>query len=70
MAGNVESAKRGAEAARETLQEAADGLQDQVEPVLADLDQRARQLVSDHPIATLLGAVAAGYLAGRVLARR
>lgn len=37
---------------------------------LAELDQRTRSLVREHPVASVLGAVAVGYVVGRVLSRR
>ncbi len=37
---------------------------------LEDFDQRTRSLVREHPIASVLGAVAAGYLVGRLLSGR
>jgi len=37
---------------------------------LDDLDRRARRLVRERPVACLLGAVALGFLVGRIAARR
>ena len=37
---------------------------------LAELDQRTRSLVREHLVASVLGAVAAGYVIGRLLTRR
>jgi ElaB/YqjD/DUF883 family membrane-anchored ribosome-binding protein len=37
---------------------------------LAEMDQRTRSLVREHPIATVLGAVAIGYVVGRLLSGR
>ncbi len=37
---------------------------------LAEMDQRTRTVVREHPIACVLGAVALGYLAGRLFTKR
>ncbi len=34
-----------------------------------DLDEEIRDTVREHPVACLLGAIAAGYLVGRLVAR-
>ena len=34
-----------------------------------DLDQEVRETVREHPVACLCGALAAGYLVGRLVAR-
>ena len=54
----------------ETVREAAGRARSELEPLLRRADENARRMVADHPIGTLLGAVAAGYLIGRVLATR
>lgn len=38
--------------------------------VMARADERVRALVAEHPVGTLLGAAAIGYLLGRLLFRR
>lgn len=43
---------------------------DEMRTELAQLDTRVRAFVNERPIMALLSAVAAGYLAGRVLGRR
>ncbi len=48
------------------LRERLDGARDQ----LRDLDTRARKLVKDQPIAVVCIFLFAGYLLGRLLARR
>lgn len=50
-----------------------DELQVQISRVregLAELDQRTRSVVREHPIASVIGAVAAGYFVGRLLSGR
>ena len=37
---------------------------------LAELDANVREVVREHPFATLFGAVLGGYLVGRLIARR
>jgi ElaB/YqjD/DUF883 family membrane-anchored ribosome-binding protein len=37
---------------------------------LADLDQRTRSMVREHPVASVVGAVALGYFVGRLFSRR
>jgi hypothetical protein len=37
---------------------------------LGELDGRVRVLVREHPVATLLGALTAGYFIGRLIAKR
>ncbi len=37
---------------------------------LAELDQRTRSMVREHPIASVVGAVALGYVVGRLLSGR
>ena len=47
-------------------------VQDQITRIredLAEFDQRARSLIQEHPVASVLGAVAVGYVVGRLLSR-
>lgn len=37
---------------------------------VASLDRQTRKVASDHPLWTLVAAVAIGYLAGRIAVRR
>ena len=37
---------------------------------LTEVDQKVRAFVKERPVLALLGAIAAGYLIGRVLGRR
>jgi len=37
---------------------------------LEELDTRVRLLVREHPVATLIGALTAGYFIGRLIAKR
>jgi len=37
---------------------------------LSDLDERVRGVVREHPVATLLTALTAGYFVGRLIAKR
>ena len=41
-----------------------------VEDAMARADEQVRRLVADHPVVTLVGAAAIGYLVGRLLAGR
>ena len=38
--------------------------------VLAEFDERTRLFVRDHPVASGVGAVAAGFFLGRLIVRR
>jgi hypothetical protein len=42
----------------------------QMRSVLADMDERVRSVVVDHPVLTLIGAISMGYVVGRLIARR
>jgi len=42
----------------------------QLRDSLGELDQRVRSAVREHPFVTLFGALAGGYLIGRLIARR
>lgn len=53
-----------------SLEEMTEALQERIGPALDEIDTTARRLVEEHPLATLAGAAAAGYLLGRLLARR
>jgi len=42
---------------------------DQLRDTVGDADTRVRELVKEYPLATVFGALAAGYLLGRLFAR-
>jgi hypothetical protein len=61
--------ERGAEM-NEAMREAAGRARHELEPLLRRADETTRRVVSDHPLAALFGAIAAGYVIGRLLAAR
>jgi hypothetical protein len=54
----------------EAMREAAGRARHELEPLLRRADETTRRVVSDHPLAALFGAIAAGYVIGRLLAAR
>jgi ElaB/YqjD/DUF883 family membrane-anchored ribosome-binding protein len=56
--------------ANEVLHGAADRARSELEPILRRADEVTRRMVADYPLTTLVGAVAAGYVVGRMLATR
>jgi ElaB/YqjD/DUF883 family membrane-anchored ribosome-binding protein len=59
-----------ADEANEALRETAGRARHELEPIFRRADEVTRQMVAEHPLATLLGAAAAGYVIGRLLAGR
>jgi len=66
----VEALRERTDEVNEAVREVADRARSELEPLLRRADESTRRLVAEHPIGTLIGAVAAGYLIGRVLAVR
>ena len=56
--------------ANEALRETAARAKSELESIVRRADVMTRQLVADYPLATLIGAVVAGYVVGRVIAGR
>jgi ElaB/YqjD/DUF883 family membrane-anchored ribosome-binding protein len=54
----------------EAVRDAAGRARSELEPLLRRADETTRRMVADYPITTLVGAVAAGYVIGRMLAAR
>jgi ElaB/YqjD/DUF883 family membrane-anchored ribosome-binding protein len=54
----------------EAVRDAAERARSELEPLLRRADEATRRMVADYPLTTLFGAVAAGYVIGRVLATR
>ncbi len=54
----------------EVVRDAAGRARSELEPLLRRADETTRRIVADYPLTTLFGAVAAGYVIGRVLATR
>ena len=54
----------------ELIEREGDAAIKQVEDLLSDLDRRARALVMEHPVLSLVGAVSVGYLVARIFSRR
>jgi len=55
------------------VEAAYEALEDNLAPLrerLSGLDERVRTTVREHPFATLLGALTAGYFVGRLIAKR
>ena len=66
----TETLREAATDASEVARDAADRARSELEPMLRRADEMTRQLVSEYPLTALFGAVAAGYVIGRVLATR
>jgi ElaB/YqjD/DUF883 family membrane-anchored ribosome-binding protein len=66
----TETLRTRASEANEAIRETADRARSELEPILRRADLATRQMVTEYPMATLLGAVAAGYVVGRMLAAR
>jgi len=54
----------------DAVREAAGRARHELEPLLRRADETTRRMVSEHPMTALFGAVAAGYVIGRMLATR
>lgn len=59
--------ERGTEV-NEMMRAGAERARSELEPMLRRADEMTRQFVAEYPLTALLGAVAAGYVLGRVLA--
>jgi ElaB/YqjD/DUF883 family membrane-anchored ribosome-binding protein len=66
----TETLREAATEANQAARDAADRARSELEPLVRRADEVTRQLVSEYPLAALFGAVAAGYVVGRVLATR
>jgi ElaB/YqjD/DUF883 family membrane-anchored ribosome-binding protein len=66
----AETLRAGAAQAGERLRETAGQARHELEPWLRRSDQTARRLAAEHPLAMIAGAMVAGYVVGRALARR
>jgi ElaB/YqjD/DUF883 family membrane-anchored ribosome-binding protein len=66
----VEALRERGEEVNEAVREAAGRARNELEPMLRRADELTRRMVTEHPLGTLVGAVAAGYLIGRILAIR
>jgi hypothetical protein len=54
----------------EAVRDVADRARSELEPIFRRVDETTRRMVADYPLTMLAGAVAAGYVVGRVLATR
>jgi ElaB/YqjD/DUF883 family membrane-anchored ribosome-binding protein len=54
----------------EALQQTAERARSEIEPMFRRADEVTRRMVAEYPLTTLVGAVAAGYVVGRILATR
>jgi ElaB/YqjD/DUF883 family membrane-anchored ribosome-binding protein len=52
------------------VQDDANKLMERVSEYTREIDQRTRAFVREYPTAAVLGAVAVGFLVGRVMVRR
>lgn len=67
--GNGESARTASDVGEQVIEGAQDALE-RLRESASELDRRIRKLVHDHPTASVVGAVAVGFLVGRFLVRR
>jgi ElaB/YqjD/DUF883 family membrane-anchored ribosome-binding protein len=66
----TETLRARASDANDAIRETADRARSELEPIFRRADLATRQMVTDYPMMTLVGAVAAGYVVGRMLAAR
>ncbi|MCB1155424.1 MAG: hypothetical protein H6684_10550 [Deltaproteobacteria bacterium] len=67
--GNGQAANHDNDAMREYA-ELAQERYAQAQESLAEFDKTARRFIHEHPIASLAGALAAGYFVGRIASKR
>ena len=66
----TETLRTRASEASDAIRDTADRARSELEPMFKRADLATRQMVTEYPMMTLLGAVAAGYVVGRMLAAR